>query len=106
MKLLPKHKGLNTARLASNPLETRFAEAWQTMNEVSKGPMDGADTVDYILHMGDQRYPKLCSERDRDVANSIVQWLGSPVGESFVRQVLAMSDTAAEAEKLARDSNP
>ena len=98
MKLLPKHKGLNPYRLASNLLETRFAEAWQTLNETASGPNKGADTVDYILHTGEQHFPKHCSERDRKVANSIIQWLGSPVGESFVRSVLQLHDMEAEKE--------
>lgn len=86
--LKKKYQGLNTHRLAQNPLEKRFALAWQAQNEVA-APVDGqADTLDYILHEGDQRYPKLCSERDRQVANSVIQWLGSPVGESFIRSVL------------------
>lgn len=86
--IMTRHQGLNTARLSSNPLERRFAEEWQGENERSRGPIGGPDTLDYILHQGDQRWPMPCSVRDREVANSVIQWLGSPVGESFVRRVL------------------
>jgi len=101
MKLKKKHQGLNPHRLASNPLEQRFAEAWQAMNEAAAGPMDRVDTIDYILHQGDQHFPIRCSERERAVANSVIQWLGSPVGESFIRQVLSAHDMAAEVDRLA-----
>jgi len=93
MKLRRKYAGLNTHRLASNHLEAQFAIAWQQQNEVASAPgMERADTLDYILHQGDQRFPVRCSDRDRQVANSVIQWLGSPVGEDFVLSVLAGDD--------------
>ncbi len=90
MKLTRKHRGLNIHRLRSNPKELQFALAWQTQNHnATAGGMEyRADTLDYLLHQGDQRFPTLCSDRDRIVANSVIQWLGSPVGEAFIRDVL------------------
>ena len=54
--------------------------------------MNNADVLDYILHQGDQRFVPECSERDRKVANSVIQWLGSPVGREFLRSVLATEE--------------
>lgn len=73
-----KHQGLNRQRLASNPLESAFAEAWEKQ---------APSTLGYLL-CGQERHDHNFSQRDADVAATIIQWLGSPVGESFVRDVL------------------
>lgn len=88
MKLQTKYKGLNTLRLKENPLEAKFAQAWQEMGLLSARPETGmADNIDYLLHVGDQHRVPPCSDRDRLVANTVIQWLGSPVGECFVEEV-------------------
>ncbi len=85
-QLEKKHQGLGMHRLKSNALEAQFALAWQ--GQSNPAGLTGPDTIDYLLHTGDQTNPKRCSERDRIVANTVIQWLGSPVGQSFVRGVL------------------
>jgi hypothetical protein len=73
-----KHVGLSSHRLASNPLEAKFASAWKKM---------APTTLGYLL-CGQNRSFHDYSERDAVVAATVIQWLGSPVGESFVREVL------------------
>ena len=78
----PKHRGLSTYRLADNPEERRFAEAWQEHN-------DRGRTLDYLLdpHKGERGNPPEAEEPDRVLAATIVQWLGSPVGQGFLRDL-------------------
>lgn len=78
-----KHKGLSTYRFADNPEERRFAEAWQRTNDQGR-------TLDHLL---DPRKgepfgsPPRAEDREREVAATIVQWLGSPVGQGFLRDL-------------------
>lgn len=78
-----QHKGLSRHRLRDNPEERRFADAWQAHN-------DQGHTLDHLL---DPRrgepfgYPPACDEPARVVAATVVQWLGSPVGQGFLRDL-------------------
>jgi hypothetical protein len=76
-----KIKGLHEGRFQKNPEERRFANAWKKQNELGK-------TVDYLLWEGDRRgSPPTASPRDQVVAATVIQWLGSPVGESFLNDL-------------------
>jgi len=75
-----KHKGLSTYRLADNPLEQRFAEAWESMQQ-------RGNILDYLLSPTN-RLDTTATERDKIVAATVIQWLGSPVGQTFLRDVL------------------
>jgi len=81
-----KNRGKNTHRFKDNPLEERYAKAWESINT------DRNSTIEYILAR-DINKPQQgeVSKRDREVAASVIQWLGSPVGNSFVREVLERS---------------
>jgi hypothetical protein len=85
-KELPKKAlGLKTYRLSSNPQERHMVERWGEF--LDKGlASDRPDTLDYILHQGDQALVEHCSDRDRKVANTIIQWLATPVGNSFLEE--------------------
>lgn len=76
---MKKPKGLHLHRFKDNPEEKRFAEAWQQICEQG-------DTLAYLLHVGDQGgfRPPQPSERDQTVAATVIQWLGSPVGQSWL----------------------
>ena len=79
-----KWKGLKTYRFKHNPLEEAFAREWQDQNDRL-----GAATLDYILDdRFDNNRPDEANERDRVVANTVIQWLGTPVGQSFLERVL------------------
>lgn len=82
-KLPAKALGLSTHRLSSNPQEQHMVERWAEF--LDKGlASDRPDTLDYLLHQGDQALVERCSDRDRKVANTIIQWLATPVGSSFL----------------------
>ena len=55
-----------------------FAERWELHNESSP------NAIKHLL--GDKDWEDV-TERDEQVAATIIQWLGSPVGESFCREV-------------------
>lgn len=86
-----KTKGIWHRRLAQdNPREVVFAEQWDREN-------DEGQVLNTLL---DQSYaekvfspfgPKPASERDHEVAATVIQWLGSNVGMDFLRQVIQKS---------------
>lgn len=81
-----KHQGLHTNRLtkaADNPREVAFAKEWQKEN-IPGGMTETDYTLDRLLW--DTSEP---SERDAVVAATVIQWLGSNVGMSFLRNALA-----------------
>jgi hypothetical protein len=78
-----QHKGRATYRFNDNPEEQRFAEAWQAHN-------DQGNTLAHLLdprHGEPFGYPPDPSDRDIEVAATVVQWLGSPVGQGFLRDL-------------------
>jgi len=85
MKTQLTHEGYSSHRLNSNPAERIFAEKWEEINT------EGRDTLAWILNtysQADGRQLKgVVSERDAKVAASVIQWLGSPVGQSWLQDV-------------------
>ena len=82
------NEGAAIYRWKENPDEQKFAEAWEKLN-VSRvtGELDGRGTLDYLL-ANDSNYPSgEVSERDRYVAATVIQWLGSPCGKAFLRDI-------------------
>ena len=75
-------KGRNLHRLKDNPCEKAFAEAWS--KRPYYGPNGYADSIDHICGCGGEMIDKV---RQTDCA-SVIQWLGSPVGQKFVIDVL------------------
>lgn len=69
--------GLHEYRFRDNPEEERFAEAWANQNRWS-------NLLAYLLCEGDQRYVNDPTEREAQIAATVIQWLGSPVGQSFL----------------------
>lgn len=75
-------KGLHTHRFKDNPEEKRFADAWLDQNKHGNN----------LAHLLDQRpvhqgHPPTPSDRDYVVAATVIQWLGSPVGQIFLRDL-------------------
>jgi hypothetical protein len=88
-----EHKGLHTNRLhpdAENPREVAFSQEWAEQNERRTGKPHG--TLEYLL--GDGTGP--CSfagivhptQDQATVAATVIQWLGSNVGMSFLANAL------------------
>ena len=73
-----EHIGLHSHRVATNPKEGLFQSAWKRYNEYFL-------TLEYLV--GDGRRPATASERDKQIAATVVQWLGSPVGISFLEEL-------------------
>ncbi len=77
-----KLRGLHAYRFRDNPEEKRFANAWETHN------LRGHT----LAHLLDERpvqggRPPDPTDRDRLVAATIIQWLGSPVGQAFLEDI-------------------
>jgi hypothetical protein len=85
MKTESIHTGYNAHRLADNPTERVFAEKWEEINT------EGRDTLAWILNTFNTQNGRqemgFVSERDAKVAASVIQWLGSPVGQSWLQDV-------------------
>ena len=69
-----------------NLLEELFAEYWEEVN-TSGGELNGKGVLDYILAKDPNHPCGEATERDRVVAATIIQWLGTPVGQDFIRKV-------------------
>lgn len=75
-----KNTGISIHRLKQNPLEKIFAEEWEEENRDDK-------TLKYILSARNN-YPVYVEDRERIIAATVIQWLGSPVGQGFLRKVM------------------
>jgi hypothetical protein len=81
-----KYKGLHEYRFKDNPEEKRFAKAWEKQN-VPLGT-GGSSTLAYLLNTGEnQHHPPEPSERDYVVSATVIQWLGSPVGQQWLEEL-------------------
>lgn len=88
-----RHVGLNTHRFEQNPEERRFAEAWDRFAE---------NNLKYLLdpHVDGQVHVPECTLEEHTVAATVVQWLGSPVGETFLLELGYVRLEKAEVEQL------
>jgi hypothetical protein len=92
-------RGLHAWRYKSNPLEERLAAAWAEQNECND---PRTSTLAYLLCDGDQHFTVPPSDRDRLVASTVIQWIGSPVGVQWVLGTIA-ADPASELGLTGRD---
>ena len=81
-----------THRFAQNPCERIAAYRWSQLNR-----KPGIGTLDYI--MGDGQEAGHVSDRDHLVAATVIQWLGSPVGQAFVRDLVENFQAAKKEAK-------
>jgi hypothetical protein len=95
MDIKVKYTGKNSHRYKQNPLELAFAREWQDRCET------GAN-LEYLLSGGsNQRWP--VSEQEQMTANTVVQWLGSPIGQSFLAAVMAKKEAEYFLQYLVAD---
>lgn len=80
-----KHEGLRPERCNSNPLEKIFAEEWRELNG-TEGRKYGV--LEYLLAKDPNKPRDEMSQRDATVAATMMQWLGSSVGQCFLEGVL------------------
>ena len=76
-----KHEGRSTHRFDDNPLERVFADEWKEMND---GEGRGHGILAYLLAENPNRPRNEVSDRDAEVAATVIQWLGSNVGQCFL----------------------
>lgn len=85
MRVKKKYQGVSSHRYADNPMEKRFALAWQEQNEYGR-------VLDYLLYPpehGSVSSPRAAvAEKKHEVAATVIQWLGSPMGQLFLAHVL------------------
>lgn len=70
----PAH-GLHRYRFRANPEEKRFADAWE---------LRGAPNLEYLLSTDPNNHRQPVSDEAVTVAATVIQWLGSPVGQAFL----------------------
>ena len=75
-----KNKGKSQYRFKDNPVERIFAEVWEERNTHGK-------ILDYLLAEDNNRPCGEVTDRDRMVAATVIQWLGSSVGDNFLGDV-------------------
>lgn len=71
-----RHVGIHEHRLKDNPLEARYAKLWRERNE--------RGLLEQIMTCGGVSEVNL---RDEAVAATVIQWLGSNVGQGFLGDV-------------------
>ena len=76
-----KHRGRAPYRFANNPEERRFALAWSKLNN----PESGSQPLAWSY--GDGLRPVEPSDEACMAAATVIQWLGSPVGQCFLRDL-------------------
>ena len=86
-------QGNNAHRLKQNPLEARFAEVWA--EKVNRG-----DILKYLLSHPTAKTLHFPTENEEMVAATIIQWLGSPVGQAFLTEVLGFEVRDLIADEL------
>ena len=77
-----KNKGLSTHRFKDNPKEKVFAQAWEDQNNFDNS--DSRQTLDYLLAVKINEPMGEVTDRDRQVAATVIQWLGSSVGQCWL----------------------
>lgn len=88
MEILNRFQGYSSHRYKKEPLEKLFAQCWQEMNNHKIGKC----VLDYLAqpNIMDQ-YVSKAELTDYKFASTIIQWLGSPVGQYFLSQVIKKS---------------
>ena len=87
-----KHEGWASYRLAQNPSESRFAQEWQAWQ-------DKHNVLQLIKGRG--KLHADLTEEEIAAAASAIQWLGSPLGQCFLREVLMAEECPSDLSLLA-----
>ncbi len=86
---MSKPETINKRRWPQNPLEKKFVMKWREDNKFTTGSSD-SHPCKMLQYLMSPEQPKMeeISHRDIVVAESVIQWLGSPVGQSFLVNVI------------------
>lgn len=85
---MSRHRGLHYARTQDeiHADEKRFADAWEEENRDTRGePGLQKNLLEYLLSTDNHKVD--VSDRDCAVAATVVQWLGSTIGEKFLHSL-------------------
>lgn len=85
------YQGRSPHRYKENPLEKAFALKWQDANSGLGKRYTVLDALFDPSGRGGPGYRPVTKE-DWETANTLIQWLGSPVGEAFIIDVVAGPD--------------
>jgi len=91
IKAKPENEGLNIHRLGREELEKKFVSEWREFNkDLFTGKLD----YKHLTYLLSPRQPELEDPSDRDiqVAETVIQWLGSPVGQAFLKRVMGTQE--------------
>lgn len=84
-----KHTGRSTHRLSSNPIEAAFAQAWAKENSPKQFVNRGHGIAEQLLcGEGTGAITRDLSQQEATAATTIIQWLGSPVGFSWLLRTI------------------
>ena len=88
MQVKKKWQGKSPHRYKENPLEKEFALMWQAENDRP----NGGGPLDYLVQSGEDQavnmLPDPATKEQRLLSCTFIQWLGSPVGQCFLADVL------------------
>lgn len=77
-----RHDGVNCHRLYDNPSEQAYADRWKDEQK--------SNLLGWLMNdRGQESVSYSVSERDELVAATVIQWLGSSVGQYWVKSVQA-----------------
>lgn len=76
---------------AGNPREVAFAEQWLEENDPTNRRFMLNNILAPVDHNGQPQRGYMASARDREVAATMIQWLGTNVGMSFLQMVATRS---------------
>lgn len=98
-QILKKWRGLHARRYLKGPLSLReyvFAKEWEKLNEKTRVTMP-----DHLCREDSSAFIPECSDRDRIITNTVIQWLGTNCGQAFLHTV---TDSIEEVKKKGIDA--
>ena len=84
MKLKKSQKSVNEVRFSREPLEKTLVEVWR---EYNNRPGGYGRFLQFLMSPKQPIHLENISNRDLQVAETVIQWLGSPVGQGFLEEV-------------------
>jgi hypothetical protein len=86
MRIKKKFQGYSANRYSREPLEKIFAECWQEEN--TQLAVRNC-TLDHLWSAStDESYTEVQGDDMHKLAATLIQWLGSPVGQGFLANVI------------------
>lgn len=102
------HRGVRHERVKTSIAEAVYAAMWEKTNEGRPGINSGCGTLRLILNRNEKANgltpwvdPDSITQRDAQVAATVIQWLGTNVGRNFLEECKTEIDKAlAVSEKI------